>query len=67
MTNDDLGESLNVLVGRVQENVSLKMYYEYNATLRKVLKNSKEYAPIASNDCGVLYKRAEHSYISAPE
>lgn len=67
VTNDDLGKSVNVLVGRVQENVSLKMYYEYNATLRKVLKNSKEYAPIASNDCGVLYKRAEHSYISAPK
>lgn len=64
VTDDNLGRSVNVLVGRVQNNISLEMYYEYNAQLRINLEESKEYAPIASNEYGTLYKRAEHSFMS---
>lgn len=63
VANDNLGESNNVIAGRVQNNISLRMYYDYNAQLRQNLKESSNYAPVASNEYGVLYKRAEHSYI----
>ena len=65
VTSDNLGKSVNVLAGRVQDNISLEMYYDYNAKLRENLNKSSDYAPVAKNKYGVLYKRAEHSYINA--
>ena len=64
VTNDDTGEAVNYVMGKVHKFPALEMYEDYNAQLRSDLDASSDYAPVYSNDWGVVYKRASKaSYI----
>ena len=64
VTNDDIGDPVNVIAGQVKDFPALDMYHDYNAQLRAHLDEGDEYGVYAEGDYGVLYKRAKHEQIS---
>jgi len=64
VTNDDLGDPVNVILGRTVDFPALDFYHDYNAQLRTHLEKDSEYAPFCETDYGTLYKKTEFTYIT---